>query len=443
MSAGFDDRLRARFADQGEPAPRALAPFAAVRARAAGIERRRRRRRLALLAAAVIAVLAAVPAIAISRTLVERLFGAPVDPGLRDYIGLVLHTPAGASFAVPPHYVAGVRTSQGTVLLWAARRADGAQCTGVETAFGDERVKLAGRTVADNGITCSDVSGPLGSANAGLAGGQAVGSLHVAYGRVPARVRTVRVTYEDGRTRTLTPERGWVIVAFERDAERPGHRPIREQALDAGGAPLATVALNPWDYGGREPPPPRLAGPGSTLLTAVRTPAGRAELRLSAPGRGWEQRQCWGVVLRRRSTPVVCAYPASPGPAAASVNNLFLDGPALPGLVVVLATGLDHAWLVSADRSVRAARITRFALTGKLQIVIVAPTGSAGRALAGVVTSRAHRITGALLMASRRPGWTTTAPCFLAAPSAGAPAATPACRALMADARRAVARGAP
>ena len=56
--------------------------------------------------------------------------------------------------------------------------------------------------------------------------------------------------------------------------------------------------------------------------------------------------------------------------------------------------------------------------------------------ITGMVTSRGGRVVGALLMANRQRNSTTAAPCFLAAPSAGAPAATPACRAVMAIAAR-------
>jgi hypothetical protein len=107
-----------------------------------------------------------------------------------------------------------VRTARGLVLLWVARRGDGTQCTGVEAAFGDAdivRVKLAGRTIADNGITCGSRPGPVGPGNAGLTNGQGLGSVHVEYGQVPAIVRAVRVTFEDGLQQTATADRGWVI----------------------------------------------------------------------------------------------------------------------------------------------------------------------------------------------------------------------------------------
>ena len=102
-----------------------------------------------------------------------------------------------------------------------------------------------------------------------------------------------------------------------------------------------------------------------------------------------------------------------------------------------MATRIDHVWLVAADHSVRPGAVLRLTLAGWPQRVIAAPTGRGRHALAGIVTSREGRIVGAVLMASRRPNITTTAPCFLAPPSAGASAATTACRALMATARRA------
>jgi hypothetical protein len=255
----------------------------------------------------------------------------------------------------------------------------------------------------------------------------------------------VRVTFEDGRTRTLTPAHGWVIVAFERASERVGHRPMLEQALDARGHPLATVRLDPWDYGGTEPPPPPLDGPGSTLLTTVTTPAGTAQLRLSAAGRGWQRRQCWGIIFDHRSTPVDCGYPAAfdPPQGAPSTNNLYLVGPRFGGVRfgfdIAFATRIDRAWLVSADGSVRRGRVVRTTLAGRPQVFVVAATRAGPHALTGIVTTRHRRIVGALLVADRRdlPADAATAPCFLAAPSAGAPALTPACRNLIAGARRA------
>jgi hypothetical protein len=237
-----------------------------------------------------------------------------------------------------------------------------------------------------------------------------------------------------------------MIVAFEQRSRRPGHRPILEQALDAHDHPIATKRLNPWDYGGTEPAPPPLDGPGSTLLATVATPTGPAELRLSAPGHGWQSQQCWGLILHHGSTPILCSYPASfdsslPPP---TTNNLFLYGPRFPGIVIAIATRIDHAWLVAADHSVRPGRIVRFSYAREPQVVIVA-TQRGRRAIIGIVTSRRHRIVGALLIASRRnviPGG-ATAPCFLAAPSAGAPPTTPACRALIATARRAARAGSP
>ena len=60
--------------------------------------------------------------------------------------------------------------------------------------------ELAGRTIADNGITCGGGPEPHRPGNAGLTNGQGLGSVHVEYGQVPARVHAVRVTFEDGRT---------------------------------------------------------------------------------------------------------------------------------------------------------------------------------------------------------------------------------------------------
>jgi hypothetical protein len=446
MTDDLDDRLAARFAHQDDSGLHPGVPFAGVRTRAAAIEqRRKRRRRLIVAGVAVLAALAAVPAVAVSRTLVELVFGKPVDSGLNEYIGLVLRSRPGSSFSTPPRSVAGVRSGRGLVLLWAARRDDGTQCTGLEAAFGDPdivRMKLRGRTIADNGMTCGGGLSRLDSSDAWLTTGQALGSAHVFYGQVPARVRTVRVTFEDGRTRILTAEHGWVIVAFERATERAGHRPVLERALDARGHALASVRLNPWDYGGTEPPPPPLDGQGSTLLTTVTTPSGTAQLRLSAPGRGWQRRQCWGIVLDHRSTPAACSYPAGFDPRVGppSTNNLYLFGARLRGLVVAVATRIDQVWLVAADRSVRRGRFVRFSLARQPQIVIVAATRSGRGTLTGVVTTRNHRIVGALLVADRRnlPPGAATAPCYLAAPSAGAPPATPACRDLIATARRSV-----
>jgi hypothetical protein len=452
MIDDLDDRLAARFARQDDPVLSPRAPFELVRSRAAQLERRwQRRRRLTLLAAAVVAALVAVPAIALSRTLIDHFFGQPADAGLRDYIGRVLRVTSGASFATPPRYVAGVRTSRGLVLLWAARRDDGSQCSGLEAAFGDAdivRLELARRTIADNGFGCSGGQKPLGLHNAGLTTGQGLGGgLHVYYGQVPQRVQAVRITFEDGRTRTLTAGHGWVITAFERGTSRPGHRPILEQALDARAHPLASVRLDPWDYGGTPPPPPKLDGPGSTLVTTVATPSGPAQFRLSAPGRGWQREQCGGLMLGRRSLRLACTYPAALDPSTPPplTNNLFVNGPRFPGLVIATATRIDQAWLVGADHGVRPGRIVRFSLAGLPHVVVVATELRGARALAGIVTSRDHRAVGALLVArpGRLPPNAAIAPCFLAAPSAGAPAATPACRALMATARRAVASATP
>jgi hypothetical protein len=370
--------------------------------------------------------------------------GTPVDPGVRASIGLVLHVRPG-TFTTPPHYVAGVRTTRGLVLLWAGTRADGTQCTGIEAAFGDadvERVKLelAGRTITDNGITCGSARSPLGAGNVGLSNGQGLGSVHVEYGLVPARMHALRLTFEDGHAQTVGVDHGWLLVAFERASRRLGHRPLLEQALDARGHPIASKRLNPWDYGGREPPPPPLSGPGSSLLTTIATWSGPAELRLSAPGRGWQRRQCWGVVAGGRSTPVLCGYPAAFDSQLphATTNNLFRYGPRAHGLVIALASRIDAAWLVGADHSVRPGGIVRFVLARSPQVLVVG-AARRGRALTGIVTSRDQRVVGALLLRGRPdlPAWADTGPCYLAAPSAGAPAATPACRALMATASRA------
>jgi len=35
--------------------------------------------------------------------------------------------------------------------------------------------------------------------------------------------------------------------------------------------------------------------------------SGIAQLRLSAAGRGWQRQQCWGAVIGRRSTPILCS----------------------------------------------------------------------------------------------------------------------------------------
>ncbi len=376
MTDDLDERLAARFARQDDPALHPAGSFAAVRARAAqAAQRRTRRRRLLALGVAVLVALAAVPAIAVSRSLVELVFGKPVDSGLNEYIGLLLRSRPGASFSTPPRYVAGVRTARGLVLLWAARREDGTRCTGLEAAFGDPdivRMKLEDRTVADNGMTCGGGISRIDSSDAGLTTGQGLGSAHVFYGQVPARVHAVRVTFEDGRTRTLIPEHGWVIVAFERATERVGHRPLLEQALDARGNPLATVRLDPWEYGGKEPPPPPLDGPGSTLLLTVATTAATVQLRLSAPGRGWERQQCWGIVRDHRSTPVECGYPAGVDPRLpppTTNNNLFLYGPSFGGIGfgfdIAIATRIDGAWLVAADGSVTPGSVARLSFLGQ------------------------------------------------------------------------------
>ena len=77
--------------------------LALVRSQVARLERQsKRRRRWAMLAAAVVALLIALPAIAVSRTLVEHWFGKPAQPGLRDYIGRVLHVLPGSSFTTGP-----------------------------------------------------------------------------------------------------------------------------------------------------------------------------------------------------------------------------------------------------------------------------------------------------------------------------------------------------
>ena len=441
----LDERLAARFAAQDDGALHPTPTFEHVRSRAAQLERGRTARRLTLLLAVVLAALASVPAFALSRTLLDHLFGKPADPALRDYIGRVLHPRGATAFATPPRYVAGVQTSRGLVLLWAGRRSDGTQCTGLEAAFGDAGVKqLEGGAIADNGISCGSGPFPLGPQNAGLANGQGLGGVHVEYGHLPESVRSLRVSFEDGRTQTVEPSHGWAIVAFEQAASRPGHRPILEQALGAGGRPLASERLNPWDYGGSEPPAPALNGPGSVLLSTIRTTSGRVQLRLSAPGLGWRRRQCWGLLAARRSTAVECAYPAALDPRIPppTTNNLFLFGPRYFGVVIGEATRIDRVWLVSAAGRVRRGTIVRLRLAGSPRTLVVAPAGRGRRALAGVVTSRGRRIVGALLTAKPASGvaFAARAPCFLAAPSAGARPTTPACRALMATVREAKSR---
>ena len=145
-------------------------------------------------------------------------------------------------------------------------------------------------------------------------------------------------------------------------------------------------------------------------------------------------------MLNHRSTRVLCSYPAGFDPRISppSTNNLFLYGPRIRGFAIAIATRIDQVWLVAADRSVRPGRVVRLSLAGQPHIVIVAATRTGRHALAGIVTTRNHRIVGALLAADRRnlPAGAATAPCFLAAPSAGAPPATPACRDLMATANR-------
>lgn len=398
-----------------------------------------------MLVAAIIAALVAVPAIAGSLRPVEHSSGKPGDPGLQEAIGRVLNVRPGSTFTTPPHYVAGVRTTRGLVLLWTGTRAGGTQCTGIEAAFGDGDVhrlesKLAGRTIADNGIDCGGGSGPLGPDNAGLTHGLGLGSVHVEYGRVPARVHAVRVTFEDGRTQVAPADHGWVLVAFEQATRRPGHRPILEQALAARDHAIATKRLDPWEYGGTEPPLPPLDGPGSALVTTIATPSGPAELRLSAPGRGWQRQQCWGVIGRGHSTAVSCSYPAAFDPRVppATTNNLLRSGPRVAGIVVATATRIDAAWLVRADHGVDPGRVVRLTLARSPQLLVVAATRRGADTLVGIVTTRDRRIVGALLLKGRPdlPSWAVTAPCFLAAPSAGAPPATPACRALMATAAR-------
>jgi hypothetical protein len=249
------------------------------------------------------------------------------------------------------------------------------------------------------------------------------------------------VTYEDGRRQSAVAEHGWVMVAFEPGTRVPGHRPISEQALDASDRAIATKRLDPWEYGGKEPPLPPLEGSGSTLLATIATPSGPAQLRLSAPGRGWERQQCWGVILAGRSTRTECGYPAAfdPREPPATTNNIFRDGPRVGGLYIATATRIDAAWLVSAGHGVRPGLIVRFTNARFPRVLIVALTRRGRRALTGIVTSRDGRVVGALLLASRPdlPARVTKAPCFLAEPSAGAPPATPACLALIATVRRA------
>ena len=352
-----------------------------------------------MLVAVVVAAFGALPADAISRTL-----GTAADPGLSGYIGQVVRVRPGSSFVTPPPYVDGVRTSGGLVLLWAGRRLDGTQCSGIAAAFDDpdivrHRSWPAGRspTTALPAAVDRFRSAPAmpGSRTAGN------GSLRVEYGQVPARVHVVRVTFEDGRT---------------------------QRAISFSPPP--------------PPPPPFFFFffLKKKQLAAVRTSSGIAQLRLSAPGRGWQRQQCWGAVIDGHSTPILCSYPASfaPGLPQPSTNNLFLYGPRLPGIAIAIATRADQAWLVAADHSVRSGRVVLLTLAGSRQMLVIAATGRGRNALTGIVTSRGGWIVGALLMAGREGDSTTTAPCFLAAPSAGAPAASPACRALMAIATRRV-----
>src|SRR3954454_3741709 len=76
----------------------------------------------------------------------------------------------------------------------------------------------------------------------------------------------MRLAPETSRLRGVIPPTN----GFEGAASRPGHRPILEQALGAGRRPIAGERLDPWAYGGQEPPAPRLDGRGSRLLTTIR-----------------------------------------------------------------------------------------------------------------------------------------------------------------------------
>jgi hypothetical protein len=122
----------------------------------------------------------------------------------------------------------------------------------------------------------------------------------------------------------------------------------------------------------------------------------------------------------------------------ATTNNLFRQGPRSPDFVIALATGIDAAWLVSADHSVRPARIVQFALARTPQVLVIG-AARRGSMLVGIITSRDQRIAGALLLRGRPDlaAFADIGPCFLAEPSAGAPPATPACRALITTARQA------
>ena len=291
MTGELDDRsLAARFARQDDAGLVPSAEFELVRSRATQLERRARRRRLTLLGAAVVAALVAVPAIAVSRTLVERFFGNPADAEPAR-----LHRPRPPRTARlvvrdSPRYVAGVRTTRGLVLLWAARRDDGTQCTGVEAAFGDAdivRLKLAGRTIADNGITCG--------------GGPSPDRLHQrrTHERPGARKRARRV-----RPGARARARGARDLRGRPHANRDRRARVGDRRLRAGLSPAQATGRSSsrhWTLAtARSQPSDSIPG-----TTAAPSPRSR---RSPAPAP-----RCWPPCRRRRGPPNC----ASPPPAAA------------------------------------------------------------------------------------------------------------------------------
>jgi len=60
------------------------------------------------------------------------------------------------------------------------------------------------------------------------------------------------------------------------------------------------------------------------------------------------------------------------------MNNLFLYGPELPGMVVAIATRADQAWLVAADQRVTPGLVVRLTLARSRQTIIVAATRLGG-----------------------------------------------------------------
>jgi hypothetical protein len=371
----IDEQLEERFSRQEVPPP---APFAAVRARAAAIHRRRRR---TLVGAALIAVVAAIPVAAVAKDVVGDWLGKPVRPEIERGIGRLLDKPTRERFQHPPRYVAGVDTVDGPVLIWDGRTTEGRECAGID----------APDDLSGGPLGCGDAvaSGPLfGPYDAGLGNfGAGTRQTILRFGRAAPRVDAVRVSFEDGHSRVIRPQRGWIITVFSGQDRIVGHRPLQAEALDTRGRVLATQALNPWSFGGDEPPPPvLLADPRSRLLERVRIPgAAPVDIWLTAPGDGWRRQQCFGAVVDGFTRFERCGYPADAAPYVTWAGTMLVPDRATAAIVFVAASR-DRAYAVTVGGDIRRVPLRQFVMAGRPAGIIVIPRGSGRNRITSILT---------------------------------------------------------